>query len=719
MMLKANGEYLDFSGDIEIERQSRLFESFSETFGDFAYAFNLDDTANNRRILQLESVNQTNKIIYRSVYAEVQNDSGEGLYFGQLRVERKYGVISCGFFSGNNNWISLINGNLLDIDWSFLDVAKSATSVTDTWTAGNEGVTFPLVDKGGLSNRLGRALANDTRNLNLNAFDFHPFYFVKTILKKVIQDAGLKITGELLNDSIYQNLIITSNRGDTRAERIDSRTSNVGRNSSQSLPTSRTQLQLTSSDPFSDGDLELWDNSLYRYTTDIPVTVKIVHDLRTSVDQSYLYEIEVNGSVERTWDFNENNTYETSLDLDAGDYIEFFITSSTSTANLLTGSGITIYPLYFQYFFAGDYIPSMDKSTAIKNVFNIFNVVVDYNPFTKTIDTKLFKNIKNAPEIDISEHVSSVEVDYYEFIENFGKINHFKYAIPDITEIEDYNKANDKEYAAGVIDIDNQFLQESADIIELEFATPFTYYNSFFGTPLPKLNYTSYSRLNDTEFDIGSVSDNGGIARFNVPGAVPIGMLVGRIVEIFNASNSAYEGTGILSVVTGSYFELVNVSYINSATAKFNLVITEEVTSDVPIIMVNSFIGVDQFSPFSNIYVGSTPYTEVPYGWFDKPSTQQEVDSLVNSLSFDPVNQLNSYQNGLIDVYYGDFKRVLNDPVKIYATCTLPEKIFKQITFLQPIRLRYQDFDCQFYGNKISGFKNSFTSCTFELIKRS
>jgi len=49
-----------------------------------------------------------------------------------------------------------------------------------------------------------------------------------------------------------------------------------------------------------------------------------------------------------------------------------------------------------------------------------------------------------------------------------------------------------------------------------------------------------------------AVSDSSGIARFNVPGAMPIGMLVGRIVEIFNSSNSAYEGTGVLSVVTGA-----------------------------------------------------------------------------------------------------------------------------------------------------------------------
>jgi len=718
MMLKANGEYLDFSGDIEIERQSKLFEAFSETLGDFSYAFDLDDTANNRRILQVDSVNRTNKIIYQSIPAEVQNDSGVGIYYGMLRVEKYTNVITCGFFSGNNNWITLLTGNLLDIDWSELDVAKSSTMVTDTWNSSLTGVKFPIVDKGGLENRLGQAFANDTRNLNQNAFDFHPFYFVSQILKKVLTNAGLKISGELLQDALYQNLIITSNRGDTRADRIDDRTSKVGRNSSQSLPTSRTKLQLTSTDPFSDGESELWDNTLFRYVADVAMTIKIVHDLRTSVDQEYTYEIEVNGSVERTWEFTEENTYTTTLDLVAGDYVDFYVTSVTSTANLLTGSSITIYPLYFEYFYASDYIPSMDKSTFVRNVFNMFNVVIDYNPFTKTLDTRLFKNITLQPEIDISEYVSSIEVDYYEFIDSFAKINNFKYTVPEITEVEDYNKANTLEYGAGAIRLTNKYLNESVDVLELEFAPPFTYYNNNFAAPIAKINFASYSRVNDTEFDITSVSDSSGIARFNVTGAMPIGMVVGRIVEIFDSSNSAYDGTGILSVVTGTYFELVNVSFINTATANFNLITTEVLDSDTPIIMVNSFLSISEFSPFSTVYLGSNPFTEATYAWFDKPFTGLVTDGMVNSLAFDPVNQLGSYQKGLIDNYYSDLKSILNDPVKIYAVCNLPESVFKQITFTQPIRLRFGDFDCQFYGNKISGFKNSWTSCIFELIKR-
>ncbi len=717
MMLKANGEYLEFSSDLEIEHQSKVFETFSETLGDFSYAFDLPDTANNRRILQIESLNQTNKIVYTSIDAEVQNDSGVALYTGMLRVEAVNVVIRCSFFSGNNNWIALLTGNLLDIDWSFLDVEKTSTTVTDTWNDSNEGVKFPIIDKGGLENRLGQAFANDTRNLNQNIFDFHPFYFVHQILKKVLTNVGLKISGELLEDTLYRNLIITSNRGDTRSERVDSRTSDVGRNTSQSLPTSRTKLELTSSDPFSDGDSELWDNSLFRYVADVAMTIKIVNDLKTSVDQVYTYEIEVNGSVERTLSFTEDNTTTTTLDLSAGDYVDFYVTSITTTSNLLTGSSIRIYPLYFEYFYASDYIPSLDKSDFVKNVFNMFNVVVDYNPFTKTLDTTLFKNIKSNQEIDISNYVSSIEVDYYEFIESYGKINNFKYSIPEITEIEDYNKANDKEYGAGTIELDNKYLQGSADIIELEFSPPFTYYNNNLTTPIGKLSFADYSRINDTEFSITSVTDNSGIARFNVPGAMPIGMLVGRIVEIFNSSNSAYDGTGVLSAVTGTYFELVNVAFIDTATASFNLVTSEITESDSAIIMVNSFLSVSEFSGFDTVYVGSDPFTEVPYAWFDKPETRLISDNMVNSLSFDPVNQLNSYQTGLIDNYYSDLKSILSDPVKVYANCNLPENIFKQISFTRPIRLRFKDFDCKFYGNKISGFKNSYENCVFELIK--
>lgn len=719
-MIKIGDDYLDFNGDVEMERSARILESFSSTSGDFSYSFDISNTAYNRKLLGVESINQTNKPNYLSIEAVLENNEGVGLYYGMIRVDRipSKAIISCSFFSGNNVWMSYVTGNILDLDYSEWDVEKTQAAITATWTTSTDGVIFPLVDKGTLSNRIGQAIANNTQNLNLAAFELHPFYFVNSIIKKIFSSSGLKISGELLNEFLYKHLTVTSNRGQSRSERVEERTAEVGRLSSQSIPTSETKLELTSNDPFSDGELGNWDNTLFRYTADVGMYLNIDTSLNMSVDQNYTFTLKRNGVTEQTYTFKENDNSTNGLQLASGDYVEIFVTSIGSTANLLTGSSVTFSPLLFDFIYASDYIPDMDKLEFINNVFKIFNVLCTYDPFTKTVETKIFKNIRRESEIDISENVSDFEIDYYALIQNYGRINNFKYEQLDNQYIEDYNKANLTPYGNGTIELQNQYIDAEADILEVSFSLPYTYFNVGFNTPMVRLDYVESERLSDIEFEIDSVTDNGsGMARFNVPGAMPLGLIAGRVVEIFNSTSKVYTGTGVLSVVTGSYFELVNVPFVEDATALFNLMIYSDVPSDNAVIMLSIMTDISDISSYNEYFLSSTSYTELPYGWVDMPKTGRGIDVLKYSLSFSPVNQLNSFQIGLIDNYYSDLRIILFDPVTLIAKCLISEVLYRKITFKEPIRFTSQELNAIFYCNKITGYINSYKPCNLELIK--
>jgi hypothetical protein len=69
MMLKANGEFLDFNEEVEVEKQIKLFEDISTTDGDFSYSFELPKTLNNIRILGNPYPDNISKQVYQRIPA--------------------------------------------------------------------------------------------------------------------------------------------------------------------------------------------------------------------------------------------------------------------------------------------------------------------------------------------------------------------------------------------------------------------------------------------------------------------------------------------------------------------------------------------------------------------------------------------------------------------------------------------------------------------------
>jgi len=117
MMIKVSNEYLDFDDVIEMEKQIKLFEDISTTDGDFSYSFELSKTIHNTRLLRNPFPDNVSKPVYQRIPAEILNDAGALTYSGYIRVERISQTYECSFFSGNNNWFAMIDGQLQDLDF--------------------------------------------------------------------------------------------------------------------------------------------------------------------------------------------------------------------------------------------------------------------------------------------------------------------------------------------------------------------------------------------------------------------------------------------------------------------------------------------------------------------------------------------------------------------------------------------------------------------------
>lgn len=713
MMIKVGDEYLDFDDDIIVEKSAKLIQSISENRGDFSYSSTAPRTSKNEKLLKLFSLNQSDKIFNTKIDAGIYDDSGNLIYNGFIQITALDSKdVEFTFFSGNTDWFTQITGTLYDLNLSEFDTENTISNITSTW--GNKsGVVFPIVDKGVLSKATSnRLVKNESLDFEFN--DFKPFLYVKDLINKIMVQNNLKISGELINDPVYNKLIFTSNPTRIPKERIDANTAKVGRLTAQSITTTPATLELVDTDPFFDGSNNNWDNTLFRFTANAEMRVSITPDFSFSVSQQYQLDIYKNGVLIRSA-YIPKTTTGLPISMSVGDYLDFQLSAASTTANLKTNSSITIAPESFNNIYTSDFMPDVSQLQFISTIFKMFNVVTNYDSYSKTINTILFKNIKNRSEIDLSEYVNDYRIEYTTLLDNFFKKNFFLYTEQDLKEVESYNVSNPTPLGGGFIDIDNDILDDSGTILELDAISPYSYFNDAFQMWMINLNYLETSRGQERE--ITSVTNNAGIARFNYTGNAE-GIFSNAVIEIYDTDDENYRGIGIVSTGAPGYVEVRGLSYISNTTGYFTVMSYNPIDSPLPIFAIHlPGLNVNQFSSLESFYINGTEYTLADYAYFYKPRLQLSIDSELFSLSFGDGNEVEDYQISLITNYYGDLIGILNDSQIVIVDAIIPFNIYNQLDFFSPIRIKNKNFNSQFYLNRITGYVNSYTSCTLELIK--
>jgi hypothetical protein len=261
MMLKVGNDYLDFKGSVEVEKKIKLFENLDSSDGDFSFQFDVPETSKNARLLSYPVPDSSSKVVYNRIDCDLQDDSGVSLYVGFLRVERRVSreIISLSFFSGNSNWFGLISGNLEDMDMSQYDIEQTRANIVSSWT-NTEGITFPLVDNGGL---LTRSFAQ------VKIEDLVGAYYVHTVFKKIFTDSQIKLQGELFEQPLYKALVTLKN-SKSQTE-VDARSANIFTDFTARVFATATKVLWTdeTSYPYFDGSQNNFDLANSRYVPDV------------------------------------------------------------------------------------------------------------------------------------------------------------------------------------------------------------------------------------------------------------------------------------------------------------------------------------------------------------------------------------------------------------------------------------------------------------------
>jgi len=714
MMIKANGEYLDFNGDIEIESRIKLFEEISTSNGDFSYDIEIQDNGFNRKILGIPRAD-TVKSIYQAVPSEVIDDTGQSIYLGKLQVNRiSGGFISSTFFAGNTEWFALLSEPMSSLPLYRYDVDLTETNIMNSWYV-STGIVFPIVDAGAL---VTRSFAN------LKIEDFTAGFYVNTLFNEIFNPLGIKVDGDFIDSKDFNSLIVMSN-GKSQDD-VDARSSYAQSTSNQSITgVDKILFQDDSTFPFNDGSQNNYDSS--SYTADVKMRVKLAitgHVLSIGAASfSTKIRVRVNGvnyrtytntgSLIETYDFNR----ELEVLLEAGDVLEVYgDQDSAISMDIAQGATIRITPTYIYKVFGRSSVPNWTQGEFVSNILRLFNVLPSYNTTSKTLTLDLFNNIKNKEYVDISHEVTVDTVDFSEFVSNYAKNNIFKYQESDDEDLREYNISNFISYGSGNLEIDNDYIENSNDVVESDFTSPITYLNGVFDMSMERFNFVDIEVIDDK--DVTSVTNSGGTARFNMSNADDL-FVTGDLVRI-ETDVDTYNGEWVVNAVTTTYIVVVGLTFDTTATGTATLLRHKFTTDDNVYLFFNvAFVENLFFSSHLAYVIETTPFTLTAMAYFNILGNATPINHVYKqSLSFGEVNNSLSYQLSLLESYWPLFSRILNDPVMLISSGYLKKRTFEKIkTFLRPVMIQTEETRNLYYLNRNRGYKGSERPCELELIK--
>lgn len=724
--------FLDFDGLIEMEKQIKLVEDISTSDGDFSYSFELEKTIINTEHLGNPQPDNFRKQVYQRIEAHLVSESGAIVYKGFIRVEKITEVYECSFFSGNNIWFSLLTGDLTDLDLSEYDTDLTLDRLQDLWPE-KEGMTFPLIDHGPLITRSFR---------HLKIEDFLPAIYIKTIFEKIFKDIGVKLEGELIHDWTFCNT--TCLKSGYNKDKVQQRSVYAGKKTIQTFSVTagdpnefdKLDWDTDSQHPFFVGSSGNWDLANGRYTADVKMNLEveafIEHGPANTEIQIWKNGVYFStiGSLEWTtgpafyWGTTQGKG---RILLEAGDYIEIYMSAGLGPLSFsfqMANGWLKITPVYLYHFWGSDALPDWTKQDFVRNVLRLFNCLPSYRAGSRTLTINLFEKIKDKPAIDLSEYISDTEIDYTEFISNYGQQSKLSYGEVTFPDLEFFDPNAHFKYAKGVINVNNDFIESEADIVESDFAHPIAYEHPVFRTSLEKTGLLELEERDSFAFTAVEEGANS-FARFTVTlGAddpfIDEQIFPGDLVRIENTANTIYNGDWVVYDVGQDWVELRGLIFSSDIETELTRLEYVLVDTDEVFLFINiPGAAVVDFSPFESYHLDAlSAVSSVAFGYFDLIQGSEPIHEIYKySLSFGGNTDPRQFQITMTERYFGLLGRVLNDPVKLIQEAHLPLVVYEQIDFLQPVTVRTLETTNRYYMNRISGYQESYLPCTLELIK--
>lgn len=706
MMLKIPDiGYLEIDEEITVEKKVRLFEDLSTIEGDFSYSFTIPKTNNNVNIIKIYAQSSDNRW-RRRINAVIQDDSGIDLYIGFLRIEEDdKRFYTASFFSGNSDWIDTLNVPLNSLSWSVFDSQYNASVMAASW-AKNSGMVFSLCDRGALISRSERSIST---------IDLQPFLYVRDVISRALSLYSIKLQGDIVNDPLYNSIITTSNSLKIITDRLKN---NEVRAAIPSFNDSISQLgyaKLDFSDVVSEPNYNSPNNNYStanrRYTfSDTFVQMEIEYNITIQAVIDTVLRVRLNGST-TVWlkNFNNTNVISGTISpsqlpiLNAGDYleVEMIINSGSTITTIVFGGSYVVYrPKRFLNIDASLYLTSISASEFISDIFRSLNCFVNYNGFTKVLTVNTFNRITTSESINLTNNLNKVSNNFTDVSNNYAKRNLFTYAQQSSDEITQFNERNVSQYGSGYIDVDNDFIEEEAPLLESSFVAPFQYFNNVFKIDLISLNCTSINIGSDT-VEITSVSDSAGMARFNHTTLV-VPFVVGSFVRLTDASNKRYNGDYIVDTSNTTGFTVVNKVFVGDSTANAVSISIEDSDNEDQIIALNNVnLNLIDISTVPNVNLSVSNYTNVSIATFLRTKYS------IYDLTFPSI----------ISLYWKDIGKLLsNSIIETFDCVGLDSVDFKQVGDIKRIEVEGEGF---FIMNSFTGYSGSKKSSEVRLLKLS
>jgi hypothetical protein len=707
---------------IEVERKAKLLEDISSISRDYSYSFEMPNTQENRSLLGIKVINSL-AFWNTTIPAQVVNDSGATMYTGYVQIEGEDKQnIRLSFYSGNTDWFNLLNVNLLDLNYSRLNKDWTSANIVSSWSQ-NSGIVFPFVNRGGLLTR---------KSPNYYIDDFQPFLYVKDAINVIMANYGIKMSGDLLNDPVYNSLITTNNSFQGIQRRVNQQKVKAGNSSNQVITKGvETKINFTNvSTPYFNSPQNNFNttNSQYvfsesarRFTVKVnlnfgnnnfpyKVFIRIFYNTSLMHEVSYLVNSRLTAAFTvNSFDFNKSTLYSGAA---AGGTIEVrvFWGGPSTTLSVFENSFIEVQPTKFYMIEATQCLPDMKARDFVKQVFSLFNVVSAYNAETKTLEVKKMDSVIKEEPIDISEYIQRDSIEYFEFIQNYAQNNYLRYQDQTFEEVNRYNISDRVPYGHGRIKVLNDFIDESSDLLNVDFIAAWQQEVDFLGS-LPRLEYVEMVETDDTR-EVTSVTDNGGTARFNFTGA-GVGLYM---VRVSNSSVESYNGDYNSNINISGYTELEGVLFDGNATCKITVLDWEDKDNDDQTILIHK-----PSVPLSDIGYGGTiegpngvDYSTVGIAFFHYPDRGTRF-SRFNGVGL-PFDSIDGFQKGLTESYWRSAQRLITNGILLKYTAFLPETVFNSIDFLRPVRIVTEQDNMIYLVNRITGYKGSEYPCEMELI---
>lgn len=735
MMIKVGSEYISLDQEPVMVKQAKTPDLLG-TAGDFSYQFDIQNTSEYRRILGIKSL-YTEQF---NVDAELINDDGVTVYRGIVNVEgiETY-VMHCSFIAGNSDWFTVLSEKkVYDIPIGFLDQYKEKlftllpngiivtpnSRLVANWD-NTEGIVFPLIDMGKL---------RDWSTDSLYTEDFMPWTFIRHLMKAILDSNGFKLDGDLLNDGLYNQLIVgTTFTNDNSLPFFEGLAIFVGKSGNQTINTVASVVTFTlTSFPYYVGSYNTWAANTYTVPIDFVGHLSIDFDFSGST--TYTIELLVNGVVESTIEGTGAEVSKTFREIgpglyrpteyffNEGDVIQVRAKTAAGSVDILDGATLKMEVVSLQNWYPQFLVGGLTQGDFVKSVFTMFNVISSFDPITKTVTCSLFKNI-TSNTTDLSQYLDSYVIDTVEILQDLAKQITFKHEVSPTELAQDFNKTTPTPFGGESIELSNRMLTGTKDV-ETNFTAGMDYFNDLVRASLLDVGGITLTPSGDVK-EFASVTNSSGPIFHTVDqdgNPENHGLSDMDVVLITGTSNGEYIGMGYVQAgaafgLGADEFRMRRMDFVSTATGNWQRVsLNRSTNSDNVFIAVYVPNGpMTNFSKRSSFDYGSSTYTEFPWAYFLKESYSVPYDNMLLTPAFGQT--ANYKQFPLVDNYWKQYRQSIENAVKVKTTMLLPYVVYENMRFDQAVYLTTEDFTGLFFIQKIEGYVNSYTPCSVDLFR--